>query len=221
MHESSESILEEKTHSTEMENEWETIPMGQMLQKIDEAYNNQQYVIINDKLGNVPVFFRYKTKLFELGPLATKLAMGSISEDNLVDDLRHHFAVAWNFGEALGIDCGKAMVLFDKWADSKIFPTGLFFDWTHSRDDDVQKEYVKHKEMVDRMGDKRNFWWCDAKFHVVIISQSEREIDELVNAVPHHAKFKKIVIEWIIMHFSMCRFCGEWIFEMVWFFIFN
>ncbi len=112
---------------------WPKHPLTKLMQVVDQAYQNQQYVLIHDKQGSVPVFFQYQKQLFDLGPHVVRQAMSMQTPEDTLEALRASLVHAWRSGQTLGISCSKSTVKFDQWATSPICPLNTVFNWTEGR----------------------------------------------------------------------------------------
>ena len=86
---------------------WETMPLTQLMTAVDGSHQQNKYVLIHDKQGNVPLFFQYQKMLFDFGPHLVKQAMSSQTSEETIEALRATMVHAWRSGQTLGINCKK------------------------------------------------------------------------------------------------------------------
>ena len=84
----------------------------------------KKYLIIHDKNGMVPTFFRYKGFELAFGDEIIRTALKAQSYDETYDKLRAAFVACLRNGENLLVDCGKDSIDFQtKWTKAGDFDT--------------------------------------------------------------------------------------------------
>ena len=143
--------------------------MGNKLDMTDK------YCIIHDQQGSVSVFFEYKHALFEFHKKKIQVALGSLTKEQLMEDLRHAIISCLGEGKTLGIMVDNLDPDFTSdITDEKVLPTQKIFNkalWT----DKDKKEYlpfVKEHENFSPGRLNAGLFYPSEKFKIVIISKT-------------------------------------------------
>ena len=70
------------------DNGWTTIPLAQLVAKVEEAFDNGQYPIFLDKTGNAATFFTYKGNLKDFFKEIMKVRKGDQEVADALEVLR-------------------------------------------------------------------------------------------------------------------------------------
>ena len=84
--------------------EWETYPLDQLLNQIEATRQDQKYLFVWDKHGNVGTFMNYKGMQVELGPEIIKTALGRQDIDQTSELIRKKWIWAMRAGDKLCFD---------------------------------------------------------------------------------------------------------------------
>lgn len=179
---------------------FETAPLGQMMNKIKQAHAAGKFMILRDKQGNVPTFFKYQAKHFDFSEHLVKKHMGQETDEGLAEILRMNTVYAWRGGWTQGIDCGKMKVLLDQ-LPHNVMDMKKAFDFKGCREPAFCQAIPKEgtEELTTLAGDKidRKLFDVSDDYMCVIISQAESDEDfaEILAHIPNHQDMAKLIIQ--------------------------
>ena len=179
--------------------EWKEIKLTAMKAVIEQNNADKKFTFLWDQQGNVPTFFNYGGKFFDFTAATIKMAMGNMTEDQCIDELRRNTVFAWRGGWMQGISCGKGPIKFNQWLNHKAFPTHTFFNYEEAhKEANYQKIPQGDEELADLTGQvhKRELFFMDEKYSMTIITQGdEATVAEILKNLPHAAQFAKVIVK--------------------------
>ena len=87
---------------------WETIDMRDLMNKVNQAQQAKKWLFIWDKQGNVGTFMQYKGQLAPLAGEIVKKALGRQTDEGIGEYLRAQFVIGMRNGERMCIDLDKS-----------------------------------------------------------------------------------------------------------------
>ena len=107
---------------------WPTLSLGQLETACNEAHQNNKYLFIWDKQGNVGTFMQYKGQLAPLAGEIVKKALGRQTDAGIGEYLRQQFVIAMLNGERMCIDIDKSAPNWEAMVSDGTFSL-QFFNW--------------------------------------------------------------------------------------------
>ena len=175
---------------------WETFPLTQLIAEVEKTRDDGKYLIIHDKNGNVPTFFRYKGYELSLHSEIVKAALGRCTIDDCVEKVRSAFVCCMRTGENMLIDCGQGGCNFkDKHCNKAIIDFDIHFDFVEGRKHDNVIKIVKESENHSVGGLNPGHYMMQPKFSASFCcSGDDAACAEWVANIPHSDKMRKIII---------------------------
>lgn len=178
--------------------EWTTIPLGQLVNKVDESINAKKYPIFLDKTGNAATFFTYKASMKDFHKEIMKVQIGNQDAKDALEVIRKGLMLSMRNGGCFVINLGKVIPDFngiynsepDMWPAKKIFH---FDTWAK------QDEYMKilHDGENEDVHGNPGMYERHEKFKLVILGdyQNDEETQKFLNGIPHSNLMAKFIIQ--------------------------
>ena len=123
---------------------------------VETAFNvANKYSLVFDKNGNASVFFSYKAHMIEVNKLSIAIAMGKMSKEEAIEQLRKGLVYAMRTGDRYVLYCGNIAPDFKELFNDPVnFPTDKIFDMKEWRKEENYKKIVRPDEDHDLMQNK-------------------------------------------------------------------
>ena len=165
-----------------------------------KSITESKYVIIFDKTGNAPAFFRYSASLHEVEKEQLRAKLAGKSEDEITNDvvevMRKSIVLGAAYGKTVVLDIGggNGKILAD--AKEGSWPSYKIWDFKEWRKRDNHIEIVKPEEMVDQFGNNA-YEMKKEMFTIVILAkyQDDAFTRLILNRIPNSDKMLKYYVE--------------------------
>ena len=179
-----------------MVDSWETRKLTDLVNVCVEARSAGKYIMIWDQQGQVPTFFRYQCKLFELAPLILREAMGDCTPDFLLESLRAAMVHGMRAGHIFGVSLEKCSIDFSQWKQAKECPLETVFDFKKFREHDTYFKITKPEERHGHDGVVHGEFHMNEDFQIAITSQGDAEtVQKIWDSIPNNEQWAKVIIQ--------------------------
>ena len=146
-------------------------------------------MIIFDKTGNAPAFFRYSASLHEIEKESLRAKLAGKSDDEITNDvievMRKSIVLGAAYGKTVVLDIGgeNGKILSEVREDS--WPSYKIWDFKEWRKRENHIEIVKNEEMVDQFGNNA-YEMKKESFTIVILAkyQDDAYTRLVLNRIP-------------------------------------
>lgn len=115
------------------------------------------------------MFFTYKGHMIEVNKLQLSVALGRITKDEAIEQLRKALVLSMRKGDRLILFVGKNTADFcNDFNDPENFPTDVIFNFDEWRKEENYKKIVRPEEELDMFGNKSAFL-MKPDFDIVIV----------------------------------------------------
>ena len=161
--------------------DWATGAFGSLVAEVEKAREEGKYLFLWDKQGNVPMFFKYKGQLVDIGPLIVGKLIGQKTDADIAEYLRSQLVVGQRSGDKVMIALGKTKPNWEEIHQEGVFHPKLVFDRTEWYKEENYIKFVKEEENHSVGGLNPGMYrLMDETFSLTVCSQADSEEEVLL-----------------------------------------